>query len=161
MTDTVRDAIEASIATIVPVATTPSTTTYGIDLVCVEDLDPKLKETRDDTVESLAQDLFHRVATQRGGVADALDFGDDVASYLSGDAQPTDLRSIEGRVASECLKDDRVDRVEVVATADAGLKSMTITIYVVPQDPRLVAFTLIIPVTDGQAVLEAILKETG
>lgn len=160
MSDPVREAIEASIATVTRIATTPTTTRYGVDLKCVADVDSRMSETSDDTVESLAQDLYHRVTTPRGGVPDAQDFGEDLAAYLSGDVQPGDLRSIEGRVASECQKDDRVSRVEVSIT-QPDPRSFTCTIRVTPENPDLVAFSLIIPVTDGKALLEATLKEQG
>ena len=159
MTDIVRTLIAAETALLVKLATTPSTSTYGIDLVCVEDVDARMSETIDESMQSLAQDLFHRVTTPRGAIVDDPDFGDDVTAYLSGNAQASDLISIEGRLASECLKDDRVDVVEVTVTAPDP-KTLNVSIFVTPKDTALGPFTLIIPVTDAGAVLEAILKGT-
>ena len=156
--DVVRDFIAAELATFTKIASTPTTTNYGIDLVCVSDLDPKLAETRDDTIESLAQDLFHRVTTERGTIIDDPDFGEDVLSYASRAIEPKDYASIAGRLASECRKDDRVSRVVVEVTQPNGPGSLYVLIDVTPADPRLVTFRLIIPVTDGEALLEAILK---
>ncbi len=156
--DVVRDFIAAGLASMTRIATTPTTTNYGIDLVCIADLDPKLAETRDDALESLAQDLFHRVTTERGVIVDDPDFGEDIASHASRALQSSDLDSIAGRLASECRKDDRVATVRVDVTQPSGPSSLHVEIFVTPQDSRLVSFRLIIPVTDGQAHLEAILR---
>lgn len=157
MTDPVRDAIAAAIAELPKLATTPSTTRYGIDLVCVDDVDTRLSETSDDKLESLAQDLYHRVTTPRGALIDDPDYGDDVTAYLSGDAQPGDLISIEGRLASECRKDDRVDRIVVTVTAPEP-NTLHVELFVTPNDPDITSFTLILAVTNAAALLEAILK---
>lgn len=151
--------IDAEIALLTRQATTPTSTEFGIDLVCVDDLDPKLVETRDDSIESLAQDLYHRVTTPRGAVPDAGDFGEDLTAYASQALSPRDIQSIGGRVASECKKDDRVALCEVVVDQPDGPGSLRVTISVTPDDPRLVAFSLVIAVVDGLALLEAILKE--
>jgi hypothetical protein len=161
MSDPVRDTIEAEIAKITKIATTPIARAYGIDLVCVDDIDSRASETDPDSYASIAQDLYHRITTPRAGLPDDRNFGEDVSSYLSGEAQPGDLASIEGRVANECAKDDRVSRADVTAVVDAGMKSITLTIVVTPEDSELQSFTLIVAVTDGVATLEAILREAS
>ena len=158
MTDPVRTFIAAELAKLQRLATTPLTTAYGIDLVCVSDLDPRGAETRDDTIESLAQDLFHRVTTARGGIVDDPDFGEDVLSYASKALEARDYASIAGRLASECRKDDRVAAVLVEVDQPGGPGSLRVVISVTPEDSNLVAFKLVIPVVDGEALLEAILK---
>jgi hypothetical protein len=68
-----------------------------------------------------------------------------------------DLASYEGRIAAECLKDDRVATVEASVTAANLLPlKLRIAVYVTPRDPAVASFTLLLTVTSGQALLEAI-----
>lgn len=158
MTDPVRTFLAAEIAALQRVASIPAAPKgYGVDLVCIEDLDPHLAETRDDTVESLAQDLFHRITTPRGAIVDDPDFGEDVLSYASQAMGPREIASVAGRLASECRKDDRVASV-VVDVVQPSVRELNVSIAVTPEDPKLVAFKLIVAVSDGTALLEAILQ---
>jgi hypothetical protein len=146
--DEVRISIAAGVALLTErVATTPPEPYgYGRDLVCVADLTTTLEETNPGTVESLAQDLYHRVTTERGTLVDDPDFGLDVRSFLSAGLTPQQLTLISHQVQLECLKDDRCASVEVdVLTGRPG--ALDITIAVTPQDPALAAFTLVLAVT--------------
>lgn len=156
MTDVARTFIETELAKLTKASSTPEARGYGVDLVCVEDLTPNLEETDPDSYESLGQDLFHRVTTPREGLPDDKDFGDDITAYLSKGCTEREIRSIEGRVALECSKDDRVDTVTCEITG--GPSDYDVTIVVTPHDPAVVAFTLILSVTNGTALLEAIIK---
>jgi len=155
MSDVVRDAIAAELAEVTRVARTPDAESgYGVDLVCAEDLTPSLDETPADSVLSLAQDLFHRITTPRGDLPDDPDYGTDVRQYLSAGMAPQDLTVAAGELASECRKDDRVRDVSVTLTA-AG-SELSVAIAVTPADPALQPFKLIVAVTSGEALLQAI-----
>lgn len=147
MPDATRTLIAAGIAELVRTATTPlAPFGYGRDLKCIEDLTSTLEETNPDTVESLAQDLYHRFTTARGTLVDDLDFGEDARGFLSEALTPAMLLSIGGRLALEGLKDDRVAECEVDARLTApGV--LTITIQVTPADPRLRAFAMVMGIT--------------
>jgi hypothetical protein len=156
--DLVRDAIAADLALLAREVREPEAPFgYGVDLVCVSDLDPRLATTDPTTTQSLAQDLFHRCTTARGTLPDDPDYGEAVQRYLSAGLTQRELISIAGRLASECQKDDRVAAggVNVTLTPD-GISAFTVSITVEPADPDLVAFTLIMAVSNGEALLKAI-----
>jgi hypothetical protein len=158
MADIVRDTIAAELAKVQQIVRTPTAATgYGVDLICTDDLTDRLDETDPDTIESLAQDLYHRITTPRGTLPDDPDYGEDVRAYLSQGMTQRDLLSMAGRIASECEKDDRVVKVEVTVIAP-DLKTLNITIRVDPELPNLKPFVLIVVVTSGSALLEAILE---
>jgi hypothetical protein len=161
MNDVVRKMIAAETAKLAREVRTPTGELgYGVDLKCREDLSPRLDEIDPNGLEGIGQDLFHRITTDRntGALAiDAPDYGINVARFLSMPTDQAALASYAGRVAAECRKDDRVDRVEVTVTMRDS-KNMRITIIVDPLDPELTTFTLIVAITSGAVLLEAILQ---
>jgi hypothetical protein len=152
MADETRTLIAAGIAELTRVATTPPEPwLYGRDLVCIDDLTPTLRETDPATTESLAQDIYHRITTERGSLPDDKDFGEDVRGYLSAAADARALLSISGRLEAEIRKDDRVATVVVELTGNTS--QLDITISVTPQDPALAAFEMVMAVTSAAALL--------
>lgn len=153
MSDLVRDFIAAETAALTPVATTPSDATgYGIDLVCRDDLTATMRETRTDTIESLAQDLYHRQITPRGSLPDDPDWGIDVLDLLNRGATPQHIAAVPLIVAAELRRDDRVRDVTVTAEFDGT--TLALTELIEPEDPTLTPFSLIVSVTDGATLLE-------
>jgi hypothetical protein len=151
--DETRSLIAAGLTALTRQATTPPAPYgYGRDLKCVTDLTTSLEDTNPKSVESLAQDLFHRVTTERGTIVDDPDFGDDVRDALSGGLTPAALAAIGGRVELECLKDDRVSDVDASADLTAP-GELTITIAVTPKDPALQPFEMVLAVTNATALL--------
>jgi hypothetical protein len=152
MADETRTLIAAGIAELTRVATTPPAPwLYGRDLVCVDDLTPTLEETDPTTTASLAQDIYHRITTERGSLVDDPDFGEDVTGYLSTANTARALLSIAGRLEAEILKDDRVSTV--VVELDGNTTQLDITIVVTPQDATLVSFRMVLAVTSAAALL--------
>lgn len=150
--------IQNSDGTLTLVRIVPQTTAvgYGVDLKCIDDLDPALADVDPFSRDGLAQDLYHRVTTRRGTLPDDPDYGIDVFAFLHGPKTPVDLRACEGQIATEIQKDDRVTDVSVAVAFSLATNKMTITVVVVPQDPDIGPFSLIIAVTDGGALLAAI-----
>lgn len=139
-------------------ATTPDTADgYGRDLLCVDDLDPRAKETDPNSLESLSQDLYHRVSTARGQMPDDADYGIDLVGLLHRPTTQTELLAMAGEVSAECRKDDRVSDVETTVTFDSLTETLTVTIEVTPKDPDLAIFKLIVVVTDGATLLQEII----
>lgn len=136
----------------------PQTTAvgFGVDLVCVDDIDPTSASTDPFTVATLAQDAYHRLTTRRGTLPDDPDFGIDVFEFLHGAKSPADLRACEGRATTELQKDDRIHTATVTVTYDALSRRLSISCAITPEDPALQVFDLIIAVTDGGALLQAI-----
>ena len=161
MADEVRDAIAADLATLGdPVARTPETADgFGVDLICVDDLSPTLKETKLDSTEDLFQTAWHHLSTARGSVPDAPDFGIDVISWLHRGTTVQDLEAMAGEAKGEILKDDRIATAVITVTASGGVggaKKLSINARLTPEDPTLTEFDLIITLTNGAAHLEAL-----
>ena len=153
--DETRTLIAAGIAELTRVATTPPEPwLFGRDLVCTTDLTPTLEETDPSTTQSLAQDIFHRITTERGSLVDDPDFGEDVRGYLSSATTARELFAIGGRLESEILKDDRVRSVSVEVTGNTS--ELDITISVTPEDPALASFRMVLVVTSAEALLREI-----
>jgi len=156
MTDIVRQTIEQEIAKLTRQSSTPVPPLgYGIDLVCVTELDPYLAETNPDTIESLAQDCFHRITTARLSLIDDPSYGIDIRAALNKPQSPQQIQSWSGQIASELRRDDRV--VDAAVNLVFELPSTyDISILITPADPNLTPFSLIMAVTNGEALLEAV-----
>jgi len=156
MTDIVRETLATLIAGVTRQASTPVPPLgYGTDLVCVSDLDPYLAETDSTTVQSLAQDCFHRITTARLALIDDPNYGIDIRAALSSPQTPQQIQSWAGQLSSELRKDDRVDVADVTLVFTLP-STYTISIFITPVDPSLTDFSLIVIVTDGQALLDAV-----
>lgn len=161
MSDLVRDTIAALVALQVPLSSVPlAPLGYGIDLLCVSDIDPSANDTTPDSLDSLAQDCFHRVTTTRGAVPDDPNFGIDLRALLSTGVTPSGQLSISTLVHGELTKDDRIAdsdcTLTISGTATAPVYSVSIAIT--PNDSTLTTFVLVVTVTDGAALLAAVLK---
>jgi hypothetical protein len=150
--------IEAQDGSLTLVRVVPLTTAVGlgVDLKCVDDIDPALAVVNPFTTEGLAQDCYHRITTRRGTLPDDQDYGIDIVAFLHASKTLADLRACEGQIATELQKDDRVATASAVVTFDAARKAMSISVRVLPEDPNLTTFSLIIAVTDGGALLLAV-----
>lgn len=161
MSDIVRDAIAAEIARLTRQASTPvAPLGYGVDLVCRAELDPYLAETDPNTIQSLAQDSFHRITTARLSLIDDPSYGIDIQAALSKPLSREQIESWTGQIASELRRDDRVADVTVTMTFELPA-DYTITIQIEPADPQLTPFALIVAVTNGEALLVAVNAALG
>jgi hypothetical protein len=155
VSDVVRDAIDAEIASLVRLVRVPTASGFGVDLACIDDLDPRLSEVDPATTAGLAQDCYHRITTPRGSVPDSPDYGIDLRSYLSKPTTQRNLLAMAADIVSEIRKDDRVaDALADVTATDP--KTLAVVVRVTPADPDLLPFTLILAVTDGATLLQAI-----
>jgi hypothetical protein len=156
MTDIVRATIAIEIAKLTRLASTPVPPLgYGTDLVCVTDLDPYLAETDPNSVQSLAQDCFHRITTARLSLIGDPNYGIDIRAALSAPQTPQQIQSWAGQISTELRKDDRVVDADVTMVFKLP-STYTITILITPADPNLTTFSLVLSVVDGQALLDAV-----
>lgn len=158
MADETRSLIAAGIAELTQAATLPvEPFGYGRDLVCWEDLTATLAETDPATTQSLAQDVYHRITTERGSLVDDPDYGEDVRGYVNEAMTERGLLSIGGRLSQEIRKDDRIGSVEVIPELQlVSPITLGLTLAITPEDPALQPFTMILAVTSAEAILKAI-----
>ena len=139
---------EITFVRVVPITTAVG---YGVDLKCIDDLDPALASTDPFSTETLAQDCYHRITTRRGTMPDDPDYGIDILAFLHAPKTPGELRACEGQIATELQKDDRVREASAVVTFDG--RKLSVSVRVTPEDPALGPFSLIIAVVDGATLL--------
>jgi hypothetical protein len=156
MTDEVAAILAEETAALERIVSTPEAPFgYGSDLVCFDDMTENADETDPESTESLQQDSYHRVTTERGSVPDDPDFGIHLARYANKPCTRADLRDLESTIVNELEKDERVDSV-VATVAQPSLSTLRIVIRVTPLDSKKNAFTLTIAVVNGQSHLEAV-----
>jgi hypothetical protein len=160
MSDIIRETIAALTASLTTLSSTAQPPLgYGIDLVCISDIDARMAETLSTELLSLAQDCFHRVTTPRGTLPDDPNFGIDIRSMLSVGLTSSSIRGIKDAINGELMKDDRVTdaEVELVIEGTDSAPTFTITITITPAAIGT-AFDLVMSVTDGEALLTEINK---
>lgn len=156
MTDVVREALAEEIAAL-PLETRVErvATGYGVDLVCVDDISDRAEDTDAESVDSLRQDLYHRLITFElpGDSEDERDWGIDVRTFLHKGLTQRELFYVIGRVTEVLRKDDRV--ADVTATASETNGTLLITAHITPEDASQKEFSLIVTVAaDGSTELE-------
>jgi hypothetical protein len=128
---------------------------YGQDTWCMGSLSPGRVATGATVV---AQALYRRLITPRGmlrGGDEEQDYGFDVAQFIGHVDNDTAAAALPAMVRAECLKDDRVSRVDVVADvarSSNGLTEITLTLDVLLSDGRT-SFSLTLSATDAGLVL--------
>ena len=154
MTDTVRDAIAASIALEIRVVSTPEAPFgYGSDISCAYDVDPSAAEVTGTLL--LAQAIVRRLDTPRGSLPDDKGYGISLRSMLNAGVTSQDIASMAGRISNEVKKDDRVDNVLTTVTPSATGDTLSVVLLVTPVDSAE-EFTMTLAVTSGATLLEAI-----
>jgi len=117
----------------------------GTDFAGVTDIDPSL------TVVSgrlgLAHAVARRLTTPAGGLIDDPSYGFDTRLFVNA----TTKRSfLEGRIAEECLKEERVSDVDVTVTFDTASSTLVLNIALTTADDT---FSLTLNVTSLTAEL--------
>lgn len=149
----VREAIAAALAELEPEQDAPTGPFgYGADMSCVADLAEDMGEGSGR--RALAESLIRAITTPRGSLADALERGIDLRSYLHRGTTRAELLSIEGLVRAEWRKDDRVAAVDVAVTFSASTKTLHGRGRVTPVAGD--AFELVFALTDAGAAIEEI-----
>lgn len=97
---------------------------YGIDVSCVDDIDPTFALVRGPV--AVAQALARRFITARGGLHYDGTYGYDLRTYLNASIEPGDEFLIASAVEAQCELDERV----ASASADVRYDSLTETLRV-------------------------------
>lgn len=156
MSGPVRDWIAAELAGVVRTKSPPiAPLGFGYDLHCDNDLRADMLEI--DGVANptllLAQAIRRRLDCPRGGLPDDLDYGIDLRAYLNRGTPAQEIRVLAGRIRTELAKDDRIDRVTVTVTPSPTGTTLGVGLRVVPQDPQLGGFELILAVTSAEVLI--------
>jgi hypothetical protein len=128
---------------------------YGRDIWCMGSLSPGRVASESTLV---AQALYRRLITPRGmlrGGDEEQDYGFDVAQFVGHVDNDVAAAALPALVRAECLKDDRVSRVDAaadVARASNGLTEIALTLDVSLSDRRT-SFSLTLSVTDAGLAL--------
>jgi len=148
--------IQAELAKLTRLVRQPVAEGYGVDLLCVTDVTPRIDTTEASGLDSLRQDAFHRITSDRGSIPGAPNDGINVRRFLNKGTTPRQLRTFEGQIAQELLKDDRYAAVEVTVSAPSP-KELFIKILITPEDPNIKQFELLLAVKPtGAEMLEAL-----
>lgn len=100
---------------------------FGSDLSCADDLTADMAELDTDDPLVVAQAVYRRLTTPRGGLIDDPDYGLDVRSFLHKGMTPAEVRAIAGQIRLEILKDERVLDAEV-RLRDVSMRRFTLEI---------------------------------
>ncbi len=128
---------------------------YGTDIYCYDRIQTGRLASG---AEVVAQAIYRRLTTPRGTLRDGDEgavYGFDVMNFVGTVGSANAIDALPDAVTAEILKDDRVDRADVVATGtidDDGLVAITLTIDVTLHDSED-AFTLTLSVSDVSAAL--------
>lgn len=77
---------------------------------------------------NLANAIARRLITQRGTLVGAPDYGFDVRQYILATLTRAQQSSLQGAIARECEKDERVLAASVTATINAAAFTLTLAI---------------------------------
>lgn len=153
----VTDAIAAGLALETRAADFPvAPFGYGIDVSCTNDIDPRMSEVDPFSPLALGEALVRRLDCPRGALPDDANYGLDLRGYCNRGTSTQDLRSLAGRARNELEKDDRVDSVTVIVTPSSTGDELDVTVAVVPLDPRIGDFLLVLSASDAGVLLKEI-----
>lgn len=135
----------------------PLTLEYGSDLDLTSgDMTPDAAELAADSQMAIVQDVVHRLSETRGRVPDAPDIGEDVLGLLNKGMSSSDFVERAGRISNEVSADDRIDSATTTITLTPDGSTFNVSIRIVPIDPAIGPFRLILAVTGGAMLLQAI-----
>lgn len=156
MTDTVRDAIAASLLLETRIVADPvEPFGYGSDVSCEADVDAGVAEIPGSDPLVLAQALVRRLDTPRGSLPDDAGYGISLRSYLSAGTTTTELQRLAGVIRNELVKDDRVESLSVTVTPSTTGDTLAVLLSITPADVGI-SFTMTLAVSSGAVLLEAI-----
>lgn len=149
----IADAIALESAALEQLVTPAAVRGWGSDLKCVDDIDARGTELDPDSYAVLGQDAYHAVTTARGSLPDDPDFGIDLRSLIHKATSTAEVMALEGAIRAELLKDDRI--ADATAAITASGETYNIDIRITPTDPQLNAFSMLMTIQDGAAMLQA------
>jgi len=109
----------------------------GSDFGGVVDLDPAMPVVAGRLC--LAQALARRLTTPAGSLLGDPNYGYDTRLLLNA---PFNAAFVEARITDECLKDERVEDVDVTVSFDRTTSTVTVAIVVTPSADAVFEFTL-------------------
>lgn len=131
------------------------TTDFGTDLSWTTDVDPLHRMATGTLLVSQA--IFRRLNTPRGALLDDPEYGYDLVGQLSVGQTQKQIGRVQSEVRAECLKDERVDSVDVVFTqVNNGNGPSSVWNVAISGTTAAGPFKLVVGVADAKAlVLEA------
>lgn len=153
--DAVRDFIASELAEleqIVPYPVEPFG--YGSDLACAADLTDDVAERRGDDPLVLVEAVIRRLTCPRGALPDDASYGIDVRELLNTGISTSDLGQLAGRIRGEIEKDDRVASAGVSVALGGAASSISISVYLTPEDPAQKSFRFTLAATSAAVLLE-------
>jgi hypothetical protein len=153
MNATVQAAITASLAALEVTSSIPEAPYgYGGDVWCEADVDPRWREVADDALV-LAQSCVRRLDTP-SGLPDDDEWGISLHDYLNRPTTRKELYALEGEIVAELVDDDRIDEAQATVEPSTDYSTLTVTLRIVPVDPNVGDFSLVLSVSDVGALLE-------
>lgn len=122
----------------VPFFPQPLDPTYGIDVLCQDDLDPYLSLTN-----ALPQDIYHLVTEQAGALFWSSSNTFSVNLLLSQGITPAIQAQVQSTLQGVILADERVFQAQVVVSFD-GLETLSVSVGVTPNEGQPFQFVLAI-----------------
>ncbi len=120
---------------------------YGRAVSWVSDMSPEGRIVTGHRV--LAEALARRLMTPRGRLIGYPNYGYDLTEWVNADVSARDIASIRANVQAECLKDERVESVNVsVVLAKDGTLTVTLNI-----EGSLGPFTMVLGVSEVTVTL--------
>ena len=78
----------------------------GLDLTCTNDLTPTM--TTSSGRQCLAEAIYRRMTTPRGGLIYDPNYGFDLTAYIEDDITGSDLGTIQAGILQQCAQDERI-----------------------------------------------------
>lgn len=119
----------------------PNQLGFGLDLSCVQDLDPHMTVTQGNRL--VAEAIARRLLTPKGGLIDDPNYGFDLVGAINSDISQADLGRIAAGINQEAQKDQRVFQAntQVTNVGTGPLLNLNITIALQTQQGP---FTLVL-----------------
>lgn len=130
---------------------------YGRDLSCVTDCTSDFLELEEtDTARIVAQAVCRRFITPRGGLLDEPDYGCDLRAECNRGLTQTELRTLQSRMRSEAMKDERVESatVQLSAAAAGDVTTLSARVVITPRDAAVTPFAFVVSITSTQTLLD-------
>lgn len=129
---------------------------YGRDLVCRSDLTEDMRETDQNSPESIIDWCFRVLTTGRNTIPDAPGQGFDVSRLINVERTRQSIAEIEGEIRNEIDQDDRIERSEV-SVAFNNSDKLFISFRIFPEDVSTPDFSFTFALdTSGQLFLESL-----
>lgn len=156
----VDDQIAAEIASLAQVVPVPDANSlgYGVDLSCVTDITPDLAEVDPESAQGIGEMAVRFLTVERDSVPDAPGRGYNIFRLLLAGSSVDVINNAQTAISNEVEQDDRIASSTTVVVV-TGLKQLSITISIVPQDPTLGPFDLVLAVSDGVVLFDLVSQQ--